>query len=92
LTFARTLLEPAMRWQLDAYPGFLRRMKGVFRTGIGPSWLVQSTAHGLSAVDSAYRRDSRLELVLSAAPTEQFLDAWRTLLRDAANPPVPAAW
>jgi hypothetical protein len=88
MTFARTLLEPAMRWQLDAYPGFLRRMKGVFRTGPGPSWLVQSTAHGLSAVDSAYRRDSRLEMVLSAAPTEQFLDAWRALLRDAANRPI----
>jgi len=89
LTFARTLLEPAMRWQLDAYQGFLRRMKGVFRTGPGPSWLVQSTAHGLSAVDSAYRRDSRLEMVLSAAPTQRFLDAWRALLRDAANPPAP---
>jgi len=88
LTFARTLLEPGMRWQVEAYPGFLRRMKGVFRTGPGPSWLVQSTAHGLSAQDSAYRRDSRLELVLSAAPTERFLDDWRALLRDAANPPA----
>ncbi len=86
LTFARTLLEPAMRWQVEAYPGFLRRMKGVFRTGPGPSWLVQSTAHGLSAQDSAYRRDSRLELVLSAAPTERFLDDWRAVLREAANP------
>ena len=86
LTFARAILEPQMRWQLDAYGGLLRRMKGVFRTGPGPSWLVQSTAHGLSAEDSAYRRDSRLELVLSAAPTPEFLDQWRGLLRDAANP------
>jgi G3E family GTPase len=85
LTFARTVLEPQMRWQLQAYQGFLRRMKGVFRTGPGPSWLVQSTAHGLAAEDSAYRRDSRLELVLSAAPTPEFLENWRGLLRGAAN-------
>jgi len=87
LTFARTLLEPQMRWHLEAYPGFLRRMKGVFRTGPGPSWLVQSTAHGLAAEDSAYRRDNRLELVLSAAPTTDYLDQWRRILRDAANLP-----
>ena len=86
LTFARVLLEPQLRWQLEAHQGLIRRMKGVFRTGPGPSWLVQGTAHGLSAEDSAYRRDSRLELVLAAAPTEQFLDQWRRLLRDAANP------
>jgi G3E family GTPase len=86
LTFARTLLEPQLRWQLEAYAGLLRRMKGVFRTGPGPSWLVQGTAHGLSAEDSAYRRDSRVELVLSAPPTSEFLQQWRQLLRDAANP------
>jgi len=86
LTFARMLLEPQLRWQLEAYAGLLRRMKGVFRTGPGPSWLVQSTAHGLSAEDSAYRRDSRVELVLAAAPTPEFLDLWRRMLRDAANP------
>jgi G3E family GTPase len=86
LTFARTLLEPQLRWQLEAYAGLLRRMKGVFRTGPGPSWLVQSTAHGLSAEDSAYRRDSRVELLLTTAPTPEFLDRWRSLLRDAANP------
>jgi G3E family GTPase len=86
LTFARVLLEPQLRWQLDAHRGLLRRMKGVFRTGPGPSWLVQGTAHGLSAEDSAYRRDSRVELVLTAAPTPDFLDHWRRLLRDAANP------
>ena len=86
LTFARTVLEPQLRWQLDAYGGLLRRMKGVFRTGPGPSWLVQGTAHGLSAEDSAYRRDSRVELVLDQAPAPQFLEQWRRLLRDAANP------
>ena len=86
LTFARVLLEPQLRWQLDAHQGLLRRMKGVFRTGPGPSWLVQGTAHGLSAEDSAYRRDSRLELVLTAAPSAEFLDQWRRMLRDAANP------
>jgi G3E family GTPase len=86
-TFARTLLEPQLRWQLEAYPGFLRRMKGVFRTGPGPSWLVQSTAHGLAAEDSAYRRDSRLELVLSAEPTPDYLKNWRNMLRDSVNSP-----
>ena len=86
LTFARVLLEPQLRWQLDAHWGLLRRMKGVFRTGPGPSWLVQGTAHGLCAEDSAYRRDSRVELVLTAAPTPDFLDHWRRLLREAANP------
>jgi len=85
LTFARTVLEPQLRWQLDAYGGLLRRFKAVFRTGPGPSWLVQGTAHGLSAEDSAYRRDSRVELVLTAAPAPEFLDQWRRLLRDAVN-------
>jgi G3E family GTPase len=88
LTFARVLLEPQLRWQLDAHQGLLRRMKGVFRTGPGPAWLVQGTAHGLAAEDSAYRRDSRLELVLTAAPSAQFLDQWRRMLREAANPRV----
>jgi G3E family GTPase len=88
LSFARPVLEARMRWQLDAHGGFLLRMKGVLRTGPGPSWLVQSTAHGLSTEDSAYRRDSRLELVLRAAPTRQFLEEWRALLRDAVNAPV----
>lgn len=87
LTFARVVLEPQLRWQLDAHQGLLRRMKGVFRTGPGPSWLVQGTAHGLATEDSAHRRDSRIELVLTAAPTQEFLDHWRRLLRDAANPP-----
>jgi G3E family GTPase len=86
LTFSRVILEARLRFMVDAYGGYLRRMKGVFRVGPGPSWLVQSTAHGLGAEDSAYRRDSRIELVLSAAPTEDFLDAWRAVLRDAANP------
>jgi G3E family GTPase len=85
LTFARVILEPQLRWQLDAHQGMLRRMKGVFRTGPGPSWLVQGTAHGLSEEDSAYRRDSRVELVLTAPPTPAFLDQWRGLLRDAVN-------
>jgi G3E family GTPase len=88
LTFARAVLEPQLRWQLDAYAGVLRRMKGVFRTGPGPSWLVQGTAHGLTEEDSAYRRDSRVELVLTTAPTPEYLDQWRRLLRDAANPRV----
>ena len=49
--------------------------------------LLQSAqGRALSVEDSAYRRDSRLELVLRASPTEQFLDEWRGLLRDAANP------
>ena len=86
LAFSRVILEARLRFMVDAYGGYLRRMKGVFRVGPGPSWLVQGTAHGLGAEDSAYRRDSRIELVLSAAPTEDFMDAWRALLRDAANP------
>ena len=87
LTFARTVLEPRMNWLLETNPGWLKRMKGVFRTGLGPSWLVQSHARGLAAEDSAYRRDSRIEILVSAAPTDEFLEAWRGLLRDAANPP-----
>jgi hypothetical protein len=66
-------------------------MKGVFRTGLGPSWLVQSQGRGVTGEDSAFRRDSRIEIVLSAAPTDEYLEHWRGLLRDAANPPaVPA--
>jgi G3E family GTPase len=86
LMFARVVIEARLTWLLAAYPEFVRRMKGVFRTGAGPSWLVQSSGHGLSAEDSAHRRDSRLEIVLSAPPTEQFLNDWRDLLRAAANP------
>jgi G3E family GTPase len=87
LTFARAVLEPRMIWLLETNAGWLKRMKGVFRTGVGPSWLVQAHAHGLAAEDSAYRRDSRIEILTSAAPSEEFLQAWRGLLRDAANPP-----
>lgn len=85
LTFARVVLDPRLRFLHEAHGSWLKRMKGVFRTGIGPSWLVQSSGHGLTEEDSAYRRDSRLELVLSAAPEEPFLEEWRRLLREAAN-------
>jgi G3E family GTPase len=91
LTFARVILEPRLTWLLEAYPGWLRRLKAVFRTGPGPSWLVQSHGRGLSGEDSAYRRDSRVEILLGAPPTPQFLDVWRTLLRDAANPRAASA-
>jgi G3E family GTPase len=87
LVFARSILEPRLSWLLEANRSWLRRMKGVFRTGIGPSWLVQSQGRGLEAEDSAFRRDSRIEIVLSSEPTNEFLDLWRGLLRDAANPP-----
>jgi G3E family GTPase len=85
LVFSRVIIEPRLGWLLEAYQGWLKRMKAVFRTGIGPSWSVQSHGHGLSAEDSGFRRDSRVEIVLSAAPTEEFLSQWRSLLRDAAN-------
>jgi G3E family GTPase len=87
LVFARAVIEPRLTWLLEADQGWLRRMKGVFRTGLGPSWLVQSQGRGLAGEDSAFRRDSRIEIVLSAEPTDDFLDLWRGLLRDAANPP-----
>jgi hypothetical protein len=64
-------------------------MKGVFRTGLGPSWLIQSHGRGLDSEDSAFRRDSRIEIVLAAKPTVDMLDPWRNLLRDAANPRDP---
>jgi G3E family GTPase len=86
LTFSRVVIEPRLAWLLEAYGGWLRRLKAVFRTGPGPSWLVQSQGRGLAEEDSAYRRDSRIEIVLTAAPTEEFLEEWRSLLRDAANP------
>jgi G3E family GTPase len=86
LVFSRNVLEPRLSWLLETSQGWLTRMKGVFRTGVGPSWLVQAHGRGLSSEDSAFRRDSRVELVLSAAPTLEFLDAWRSVLRDAANP------
>ncbi len=87
LTFSRTVIEPRLDWMIDAYQGWLRRFKAVFRTGPGPSWLVQSHGRGLNGEDSAYRRDSRIEILLTAQPTEAFLDAWRQMLRDAALPP-----
>ncbi|MEA3109961.1 MAG: hypothetical protein QOI88_4566 [Gammaproteobacteria bacterium] len=87
LTFARIVIEPRLNWLLEAYKSWLRRFKAVFRTGPGPSWLIQSQGRGLRGEDSAYRRDSRLEIVLDASPTEDFLDAWRSMLRDAALTP-----
>jgi G3E family GTPase len=87
LTFSRVVVEPRVNWLLDAYQPWLRRFKGVFRTGPGPSWLIQSHGRGLAGEDSAYRRDSRLEIVMDARPTEDFLDAWRAMLRDAALAP-----
>jgi len=85
LVFARVVIEPRVNWLLDAYQGRCR-LKAVFRTGPGPSWLIQSHGRGLSGEDSAYRRDSRIEIVLDAAPSAEFLELWRSLLRDAANP------
>ena len=83
LVFSRTIIEPRLSWLLDAYPGRCR-LKAVLRTGPGPSWLIQSHGRGLSGEDSSYRRDSRIEMVFSTAPTAEFLDLCRTLLRDAA--------
>jgi len=87
LTFARVVIEPRLNWLLEAYETWLRRFKAVFRTGPGPSWLIQSHGRGLRGEDSAYRRDSRLEIVLDVEPTGDFLDAWRSMLRDAALTP-----
>ena len=87
LIFARAILEPRLSWLLEADQGWLKRMKGVFRTGLGPSWLVQAQRGRLTGEDSAFRRDSRIEIVLSAAPTDEYLNWWRGLLLDAANPP-----
>ena len=87
LTFSRVVLEPRINWMLEAYRLGLRRLKGVFRTGPGPSWLIQSHGRGLCTEDSAYRRDSRLEVVFDTQPTEEFLDTWRSMLRDAALAP-----
>jgi hypothetical protein len=88
LTFSRSIVEPRLSWMLQSDQGWLRRMKGVLRTGVGPSWLIQSHGGRLAQEDSAFRRDSRIEIVLSAAPTQEYLDPWRALLRDAANPPL----
>jgi G3E family GTPase len=87
LIFSRVVIEPRLNWLLEAYDGWLRRFKAVFRTGPGPSWLVQSHGRGLTGEDSAYRRDSRIEIVLGEPPTEDFLEIWRSMLRDAALPP-----
>jgi len=86
LIFSRVVIEPRLTWLLEAYSGWLQRLKAVFRTGPGPSWLVQSHGRGLWEEDSAYRRDSRIEIVRASAPTPEFLEVWRSLLRDAANP------
>jgi G3E family GTPase len=85
LVFSRVVIEPRLNWLLEAYQQRCR-LKAVFRTGPGPSWLIQSHGRGISGEDSAYRRDSRIEIVLSAAPSAEYLDLWRDVLRDAANP------
>ena len=85
LVFSRVVIEPRLNWLLEAYQQRCR-LKAVFRTGPGPSWLIQSHGRGISGEDSAYRRDSRIEIVLDTAPTAEYLELWRNLLRDAANP------
>jgi G3E family GTPase len=85
LIFSRAVIEPRLNWLLEAYQQRYR-LKAVFRTGPGPSWLIQSHGRGLSGEDSAYRRDSRIEIVFGTAPTAEYLDLWRNVLRDAANP------
>jgi G3E family GTPase len=85
LVFSRIVIEPRLNWLLEAYQQRCR-LKAVFRTGPGPSWLIQSHGRGLSGEDSAYRRDSRMEIVFGAVPSAEYLEQWRNVLRDAANP------
>lgn len=85
IAFERAALQPRLEWVLEAHATLLRRFKAVFRTGPGPSWAVQSHGRGLHLEESAYRRDSRAEIVLNAAPTPQWLDSWRALLREAVR-------
>jgi G3E family GTPase len=85
LVFSRVVIEPRLNWLLETYQQRCR-LKAVFRTGPGPSWLIQSHGHGVSGEDSAYRRDSRIEVVFGTAPTAEYLELWRNVLRDAANP------
>src|ERR1700681_3432558 len=55
LTFSRVVIEPRLDWLLEAYGTWLRRFKAVFRTGPGPSWLIQGGGRGVRGEDSAYR-------------------------------------
>jgi len=88
LVFSRSVLGPRLEWLLEAQRATLRRVKGVMRTGPGPSWTFQSHGRGLAAEDSGYRRDSRLEILVGNAPTATLLDGWRDMLRSAVLTPV----
>lgn len=83
LAFSRDLLEPRLVWLLEAHGGEIARFKGLFRAHLGPSWLAQSYGRGVHGEASAYRRDSRVEIVFSRGPSPQILAEWRGLLRDA---------
>jgi hypothetical protein len=85
LWFSRAACEPRLEWLLEAYGGTLRRVKGVLRTGPGPAWTFQSHGRGLVYGDSGYRRDSRLEIVVTTAPTADLLAGWRSMLRAAGT-------
>jgi len=87
LVFSRSVVEPRLEWLLAAQGSTLRRLKGVMRTGPGPSWAFQSHGRGLATEDSGYRRDSRLEILVGGAPTVTLLDGWRDMLRSAALRP-----
>jgi G3E family GTPase len=87
LVFSRSVLAPRLEWLLEAQRGSLRRVKGVMRTGPGPSWAFQSHGRGLASEDSGYRRDSRLEIVVGGRPTAALLDGWRDMLHSAALTP-----
>jgi len=88
LVFSRSVVAPRLEWLLEAQRGSLRRVKGVLRTGPGPSWSFQSHGRGLASEDSGYRRDSRLEILFRNAPTAAAVDGWRDMLRSAALMPA----
>jgi hypothetical protein len=88
LVFSRSVVAPRLEWLLEAQRGSLRRVKGVMRTGPGPSWSFQSHGRGLASEDSGYRRDSRLEILFRSAPTAAAVDGWRDMLRSAALMPA----
>ncbi|HEX4152706.1 MAG TPA: hypothetical protein VHY75_10925 [Steroidobacteraceae bacterium] len=84
IIFSRAIIAPRLNQLLKLYPGLPRRFKAVLRTGLGPSWMLQGNGCGLSQEDGAYRRDSWVEISLNEPPTDNWLNLWRTLLRDAA--------
>lgn len=72
---------------LGSLPGMLRA-KGLFRC-TDDWWLFQRTRHDVSITTSAYRRDSRMEIIVDEDSTIEWDDVERSIMNLRSNTATP---